>query len=301
MTNIWILIAIFSAVSISLVNILDSHFITRRFRDFATYMLPVSVCVLGFGLAVFILNPLPEGLATTPLAVAILSGLLRSVSVTITLRTMSTEEVSRIIPVVYSYPIFVAIMAATLLGEELLLLDWVAIFAVVCGAIMVSLKYNGGRAIYMGRSFWHLVLASILLAGADITAKYAIGYVSSWNMFWISSFCMGTMFLAIGLRPRVFRELVRLTGKVRTFGLLLFTESLAMVAAMALFLAISLGPVSLVSAIVASRPIFVLLFAFLFSLVAPAFLEWERGWKNLLLRTTGALLTFGGVAIMFLD
>lgn len=301
MTDIWIFIAIFSAASISLVNIMDSHFIARRFRDFATYLLPVSACVLGFGLVVFILNPLPEGLATTPLAVAVLSGLLRGASVTITLRTMSTVEVSRIIPVVYSYPIFVAIMASALLGEKLLLLDWVAIFAVVCGAVMVSLKFNGGRAIHPGRSFLLLVLASVLLAGADITAKYAVDYVSFWNMFWISSLCMGTMFLAISLRPRVFRELARLTGKVRTLSLVFFTESLAMAGAMSLFWAISLGPVSLVSTIVASRPIFVLLFAFLFSLAAPAFLEWERGGKNLLLRIAGTLLIFGGIAIIFMN
>ena len=49
------------------------------------------------------------------------------------LKTMRSEEVSRVVSVVHTFPIFVAIMAVPLLGEVLGKTEWLAIFMTVTG------------------------------------------------------------------------------------------------------------------------------------------------------------------------
>lgn len=300
MSQSWILIAIISAACMGMVNILDSHLITRRMPGFRSYVLAVSAFVLGWGAAACLLNPLPSGLGTVPLMVAVTAGLLRGSAVTIMLYTMKREEISRIIPIVHTYPIFVALLAMPLLGERLLWLDWLAIMAVVGGAVLVSLRIDGGGTLRLRRYFYLLLLSSLLLAAADIATKYVLNYIDYWNMFWITSFCMGGIFLAVCLRPAVWREVAVAFRVKSTWAMLALNECLAMSGAIAFFLALSMGPVSLVATINSSRPFFVLLFAFIFSLMLPSFLKWQGGRKALLIKLGATVMIVGGVVIIYL-
>jgi len=115
----WISIAISSAAAMGLVNIFDSHLISKRMPSLRAFLLPVGLITLVLGLIFLCLFPLPGNLSTWPLVVAVASGLLRTASVAILLYTLKREEVSRVVPVVSIYPVFVVIMAVPLLGETL--------------------------------------------------------------------------------------------------------------------------------------------------------------------------------------
>jgi len=300
MSQSWIFIAIISAACMGMVNILDSHLIARRMPGFRSYLLAVSIFVLGWGIAICLLNPLPSGLGTIPLIVAVTAGLLRGSAVIIMLYTMKREEISRIIPIVYVYPILDALMAVPMFGEQLLMLDWIAILAVVGGAVVVSLRINGGGMPLLGRSFYLLMLSSLMLAASDLVTKYTLSYLSYWNVFWITSFCMSGIFLVVSLRPDVWKALACITQRKQAWSLIAFNECLAMTGAIAFFMALNTGPVSLVTTINSTRPAFVLLFAFIFSLVVPSFLKWQGGRKALLIKLGATVMIVGGVAIIYL-
>ena len=55
----WVSIAIFATASIGLVNIIDSHLISRRMPSFRAFLLPVAVVTLTYALIVLYLFPLP--------------------------------------------------------------------------------------------------------------------------------------------------------------------------------------------------------------------------------------------------
>jgi len=203
----WISIAVLAAAALGLVNILDSHLISRRMPSLRAFLLPVGLIVLVPGLVFFYLFPLPEEVGAWPLIVALASAILRVASVTILFYTLKREEVSRAVPVVSTYPIFVAIMAIPLLGETLDYLHWIAIIVVVAGAVMVSVKRSPGSANWLGSTFLLLFGASLLMAMADVASKYALAYISFWNMYWISALSIAAIFLLISLRPHVIREL----------------------------------------------------------------------------------------------
>jgi hypothetical protein len=68
-----------------------------------------------------------------------------------------------------------------------------------------------------------------------------------------------------------------------------------------MFWAMETGPVSLVSAIASSRPIFVLIYALILSRTLPMFLEWQSGKLMLAIRVVAAVLIVGGISIIYLS
>ena len=295
----WASTAILSAAILGVVNIIDSHLLSKRMPSLRAFLLPVGISVLIFALVLFHISPLPEGTSLLTLLVAVASGICRTTGVIIMLYTLKREEVSRVIPVVYTYPIFVAIMAVPLLGESLHYLEWLAIVMVVVGAVMVSVRQSpSGSTTWLGKSFLFLFGSSLLLALADIASKYVLAYISVWNLFWLTTFCLSGGFLLISARPRIFKQLSNIKQKSSVIGLVILNETLAMSGVMLSFWAIQKGPVSLVSTIIGSRPIFVVIFAFMLNHILPGFLEWNPGRGMLALRLMATALIVGGIAII---
>jgi len=297
----WVSVAVLSALVLGMVNIIDSHLISRRLPSFRAYMLLMGCVVLALGLILIYLFPLPKGLGAWPLMVAIASGILRTTSLAILLYTLKREEVSRVIPVVNTYPVFVAIMAIPLLGEMLDYRQWLAIIIVVAGVVMVSVRRSQGNSMtWLGKTFFLLFGSSLLMAMADVSAKYALMHVSSWNMYCITHFCISGIFLLIALRPQVLRELNNSKKSISSIIIVIVNEILAVIGVVLLFSAMQRGPVSLVSTIFSSRPIFVFIYAFIISRVSPTSLEWEYGKGVLALRLIAIIMIVGGIVIIYL-
>jgi len=297
----WVSIAVLSTAVLGLVHIIDSHLISRRMPSLRAYLLPVSIITLVYGLVLFYLFPLPEDVGIWPLMVTVASGILRTIAVTIVLYTLKREEVSRVIPVVSTYPVFVAIMAVPLLGETLHYLQWMAIIIVVAGAVMVSARRSpGGSATWLGGPFLLLICSSLLIAVANVAAKYALAYISFWNMYCIGAFCMSGFFLLISARPHILKELGNMKRRNSAMTLLTLNQTLVVVGVVPLFWAMERGPVSLVSTIVSSRPMFVVIYALILSRVSPMFLQWQSGKGILALRLIAITMIVGGIAIIYL-
>jgi len=296
----WISIALLSTSIFGIVSIIDSHLLTRRLPGLRAFLLPVGIIHLIYGCVFFFLFPLPDNISVWQILVAVTSSLLRTVAIIIMLYTLTKEEVSQVIPLVYTYPIFVVIMAVPLLGETLHYLECLAIIMVVAGAVLVSFRRSSyGSIIWRGKPLLLLFGSSLLLAMADITGKYALGYISPWNMFWLSAFCMSGIFVLLSMRSYIIRQLGDMTRKNSTIALLLFNEILAPIAILLMFLALERGLVSLVSTIVgSSRPVFVFAFAFLLSRILPGFIEWHAEKGMLAFRFIAIAMIVGGVIII---
>jgi drug/metabolite transporter (DMT)-like permease len=302
MAGNWVSIAVLGAAILGAVNVIDSHLISRRMPSLRAFLMPVGLVILAYGLILLFLFPLPEGVGTWVLMVGFASGLLRTTAITVMLYTMKRVEVSRIVPVVYTYPIFVAIMAVLVLGETLGYLEWIAIIIVVAGAVMVSARWDlGGVATWLDRSFFLLIGSSLLMAMADVAAKYALDYISFVNMYWITSFCISGVFVLISVRPHIIKQLGNIKGRKSVITLIVSNETMAVVGAVLVFWAMERGPVSLVSTIVSSRPIFVVIYALILSRVSPMFLEWQPGKVILALRLIAVIMIVGGIAIIYLN
>ena len=297
----WTSTAILSAAILGMVNIIDSHLISKRMPSIRAFLIPLSIIHLTVGLIVFYLFPLPEGIGILPVLVAVASGLFRTAAASIMLYMLKREDVARVIPVVYTYPIFVAVIAIPLLGETLHYLEWLAVIAVVAGAVIVAAEHSiSGSADKIGKPFLFLFVSSLLMAVADISAKYSLAYISFWNLFSLVSFSMSGIFLLFSIRPQVFRELREMKRKRVAISLIAFSEMMAPIGIVLSYWAMQRGPVSLVSTIISSRPVFVAIYSLLLGMVFPGFLIRSAIKRTLILRLLATAMIVGGISMIYL-
>jgi len=290
-----------SAATQAVVSIFDSHLASKRIPSFRSFLMLVGIVQLTYGALVLFLFPFPEGVSFTPVLAGITAGLLRGASISIMFYSLRKKEVSQVIPVIQTYPIFVAIIAMPLLGEMLNYLQWLAIIIVVAGAVIVSMgKSPAGVINWPGKTFLLLLVASFLFAMANIAAKYALSHISFWNGFSLNALSIAAAFLLFTTRPRVISEIREMPQRNSAIALFVFKETLVLVGMVLLLWAIEIGPVSLVSTIAGSRPVFVVIFSIILSRVFPNFLIKLAGRKMMVLRLAATAMIFGGIAIIYL-
>jgi len=297
----WIYAAIASAATAAIVAIIDSFLLSKKMPSLWSYLLPVGTIQLIMGLVVLWLDPFPSNIEITTVLIAFSAGLSSSFAIILMLNTMRRDEVSRIIPVVNTSPIFVAIMAVPLLNESLGYKEWLAIICAVIGAMLISLRWDAGiKRITFSRMLIPLFLSSLLFAAANIAIKYALDDISYWNMFSVSTICFGVVFFMFSLRPAVIKELRNMKQLRQSMTLLVFNEIVAAGAGILSYLAIRDGPVSFASTIINTRPAFVFIFALLLSRFFPTVLN-ERLTRGIaLVKFAAIVMIVGGVALLTL-
>jgi uncharacterized membrane protein len=92
--------------------------------------------------------------------------------------------------------------------------------------------------------------------------------------------------------------LYELADKKSVLVFLIINESLVVLGVVLLFFSIQNGPVSLVSTIAGSRPMFVFIFAIAINYVRPVFLEARLTTKMLVLRVTAIAMIVAGISII---
>lgn len=297
----WANAAILSAAILAAVNTVDSHLITKRMPSLRTFLILPSFIAAIYGGIILYLFPVPQGIDTVPILLAVLSALLRSAGIATFLFMMQTEEVSRIMPVVNTYPVFIAILAVPLLGENLIHMEWMAIFITVAGTVLISIKPGVSAKTWLGRPLIFPLAASLFLAGANLASKYALGYISFWNMYAIGALGMGLAFMALSLRPTTLRQFHNIDRPRQALSIQVYNESLVPIAAILLYWAIQNGPVSLVSTIAGAQPVFVFIYALIISRISSSFLlEQDMGKGTIAMRGSSIAMIVGGVTIIHL-
>jgi drug/metabolite transporter (DMT)-like permease len=297
----WVSAAILSSATMGVVSIIDSHLISKRMPSLGSYLIPAGAVTLVYGLIVFKLFPLPANVGTLPILLALASGIVRTIGITIVLYTLQKEEVSRVIPVLHTYPIFVAILAALTLGEALNWTQWLAIVITVAGAVLVSLNRTANTSkLKVGKSLGFLFGASALLGIANTISKYTLDYISPWSLYSLTTFCMVGVFFVLFLRPKVFHELRDMKNPRSAMSLIVGNETLVLLSMILFFWAVEKGPVSLVSTINTARPVFVFFYAVALSRLSPVLLEWHLSKQTIALRGISIAMIVAGITLVSL-
>ena len=115
---LWVFVAISSAAAFASVNILEKITLTRYVPNFAAFTAITGLFQLPWVLIILVISPL-ESYSFSEWLIAYLSGVCTGVSLIGLFYVVQGKEVSRVIPVYTSAPIFVAILAFFFLSEDL--------------------------------------------------------------------------------------------------------------------------------------------------------------------------------------
>ena len=124
---------------------------------------------------------------TTSISLSLLSGIISGTYLIIMFSILASQEVSRVVPVVSTYPVFVALLALVFLGESVTGLAWVGIFTTVVGAALVSLGPSKNPNMTKGTisALFLLLLASLAFGLSQFITKAISQEISLWHqLFW---------------------------------------------------------------------------------------------------------------------
>lgn len=254
----WIFLSLASAAIFAVVSVMDKFILTRHAPSATTFIVLLGLLQLPAAAIMVLVSP-PELPASGAWAVAYASGLLWGVSLVLMFQVMSRHEVSRVLPVIATSPVYVAIMATVFLGETLTVAHWVAIAVTVAGAFLISTRpVRGAVVIVLGWSLGVLFVASVIVAAAQFLGKVALNELTLTGMFPFRSLGLATACVALSFRSSTVRETRVMFSRFASGGLLVLTEAVvAPFAALVTVWAIMLGPVSLAVTLMSARPLFV--------------------------------------------
>lgn len=211
-------------------------------------------------------------------------------------RGIKTEEVSRFVPLFSTSAIFVTIFSFFLIGETFSLLTYLGILMTVAGAFLISLEdpIHSLKKFHSSKGFLIGISVALLFSFRDVSLKYFTSSIELYNLlFWVSitglTLSASTIFLKrekINLDRGVIH--LNLTGLNAGIAYILFTK------------AISIGPVSLASAIIRSQPLFVFIGSVIISKLHPQMISEQIDRSTLIQKLLAIILAITGLLIITL-
>ena len=298
----WIALTLVSASILGMIGVLDKAFLYHYARSLRTLPLLIAISHVPIGIAFIAISPLEE-LTVAAASWSLAAGVLGGLSAVVFFKVMAKREVTRTIPVVQTYPIFVAPLAVLFLDESLRVFHWFAILVTVAGAVMMSMRQNtGGRGFVLDRSFYELLGASLLLAGMNLAAKQAVETLPVLLVHGLRSFGLAAVLMAFGARREPLDEVRRMIAeRSPALGLFGLNEFVIVNTGMILNLwATSLGPISLVSALTGSSSLFLLVYSTLLGLRFRGMLGEQVGRRAVIVKASATTLIVAGVMVISL-
>ncbi len=294
----WVILSLGSALAFAVVSALDKVLIQRFVPNPRAFI--VLVGLIQFALA-FLVIPLARfsgyGIDTTLISCA--SGFLAGIYLVLMFWVMRMQDVSRVVPVTSTHPIFVAILAQVFLGEIITALAWVGIFVTVGGAALMSFGPTTRRSERDENRlipFALLMVSSLAFGLSQYLTKVVATDIDIWSLFVWRGLGLGTACVGIMIRKSMFPDLVRAIRNPATIGLTVFTEGLLVLVAVMLQLgAIFSGPVSLAVTVMAIRPLFVFILGILLSLGVSRVLNEPLEGRILAVKLAAIAMTVGGI------
>jgi len=183
-------------------------------------------------------------------------------------KAMMLEEASRVVPMFYLNPIFILPLAYIFLNETLSFQKYAGVFLLVISAVLISYK-KLKRKFGLSPALVYILIFSLVWAGYEVSTKYIFSFIDYFSfLFWtvIGALFGGLILLFI---PKIRDDFIvdmRKANKKKVFFWRLITVAVYYYTGIiSIYIAISIGLVSLVSAIPSLQPLFVLLYTLLLS------------------------------------
>lgn len=221
------------------------------------FLLFIGFQGLVMALLIAILDPFPGSIEAGVYARGLMVGLMWGVGAPLILWTLNREEVSRVAPIFQSYPLLVVLFAVVLLGESLTGLESLAAALAIGGALLAAMKLSAGGRVRLSSAIGYLAVAMVVISLAQVLLKTVTDDVSFWHATALRSAGMSAVLIPMNLRPVIARDLGRFMTAPKSLLALGIDAGAASVAMILITFAISVGPVSLVNAVISAGPLFV--------------------------------------------
>ena len=300
---LWVAVVLTATSLAALVNIFDKTVIHRYARTPYLQPLVIGIAMMVVGIPLFAVTGIPPSAPLDAILWALISGLFIGLGTHILVYVLYTQEVSRAIPVYQTYPIFTALMAFFFLGERPDVAEWLAVLAMVVGAVLLSSGTGiRGRGFLLNRPFLLLVLGSAMEGSSFVFGKSAVNELPVLFAHALRLLALSSTLIALNLRWYSLQQVLWImrtrSPALRYIALNQLVVSNA--SQLLLLWALSLGPAVFVTALSSLRTSFVVVFAIFSSLIWRGTLGEVTTPRTVTVKLTSTALIVGGVVVIAL-
>ena len=300
----WFLIALINPVAHAFINHFDKYLISKFIKGGA-----VGALILFSSLFAVVLLPILliydssilRSITIGNAAILMVNGTFLTLAILLYLYALEDEEASIVAPLFQLIPVFGFIAGYFILGEIITGSEIWAAGLIIAGGTVLSMEFAGRRS----KLKWRLILlmlgASMFYAVNAVIFKYIAvdqGFASS--LFWDM---LGKVLLGVGLffGVRSYREqflnLLR-SNRYTIIGLNVINEIIGLIGEVAIIFAVLFAPVVLVQSVGGLQPMFVFLFAILFTFLFPKFASESFAKRDLIQKVIGIVIITVGVYLL---
>lgn len=286
---IWVYYTLGSAFLFSISNIVDKYLL-RDIKHPVVLAMMTGIASLIISVVLFITKGF-QPLSFQNIVLAAISGSFHMLMVYFYFKSVDLEEISKVIPLFFLTPFWVAILAAIFLSEVFTAQKYLGVVLLVAGAILISSK---GFKIHINKAFWYVIFGTLALAVHFTISKYLLGFADVWSVFGYERFFTGIYLIPLWLlNKKSWSEELKLRKKKLQISF--FNELfIGVTAGILMTIAISIGSVTLVDALASVQPFFVLIMATFLSVYHPWIISEELSKSRVVMKFIAILLLFAG-------
>jgi len=292
--NYFWLFSLLAPICLAVSNLIDNHVLHARLSDPVAYDIVTAWPTVPIAAAIFLEWRVSFAFDAWFVGTAV--GVAFAFLFILYNFAMMKEQGTNVVSVIYTSPLFVAVMASVFLGEQLTITNYVGIILLVSSAFLVLYRRIDAKNLALGI----ILVYAFASAVSRVVTKSALENVDVWSYyFWfLVGGLIGTTILAV-LRPKsVSVALKKLNAQLLL--LIVATTAFATVGLILLYSAFSLGSVALASGLTAIQPTLVFVYSAILVRLRPGAIPAERitgRWADI--RKIGAvlLIVLGAIAL----
>ncbi len=292
----WILYTFFAVNFFSVANIFDKYFVSKKYKSIYSFAVILNIFYLVFFIIMgffirktFVLN---AGLFWT-----VMASLSYYAMWIFWWKGLATGEVSRVIAIFFTSPIFNALMAVIFLKESLSVLKWLAIFLIVIGAILSSWEGKKSKKGF-NIAYVFALISAVFASAGNVLSKQAMVYWPALTVQVVGYSVALPLYLLLLLNKQVLEETKKTFTNIRLSSFIFFRSFIGFLANCSFTLSLGVGPASLVVALNGAQPMVILIYSTLITLFYPRFLKEDISKKALFLKTFAIVLIIIGAIII---
>lgn len=298
----WLLFAFTGPVLWALSTHIDKYLVERYFKHSNVAVLLIFTSLISIVMLPFIawfqsgISALPAG----NILLITLSGLLYMGALHFYLAALKNEEASVVGAYFQITPLFGAALAYIFMDEVLSYPQLTGIALVIVGAVILSLRVDGGPHRFKLRLLLLMMACTFTIAVSTVIFNVFALRIDFWvTTFWTytGEALYGIALLGNRKIRQEFSGLLR-TNTVAILSVNATNELINLGGGLGARYALLLAPLGLVQAIGSTTPLFVFIFGVLISLLAPGFGRENLSVRSLLQKAGSALLIVSGVILV---
>jgi bacterial/archaeal transporter family protein len=292
----WLPYALLSAAVYTCVNFVDKYVVTREIRDFRGMVIYSTITSFLVGMVLWIITGFPT-LPLHDLVLIMLSGMITIWGAAMYFKAMSTEDASTVIVLLQMTPIFVLVLAVVFLREGMSPQQMIGFVLILLAAVGISLQ-KSAQKFRLSSSFALIALVCFINACSFIMVKF-VSESSKFEQFvayesWGLSVGGALLYLFMPGVRGAFHDSLR-TVRRRAIAIVFVNETLFVVAKLLGFLAITLGPVALVSVVNSVQVFMGIALGWILTTLIPSIYQENTSREGLTRKVAFASILFAGV------